>query len=457
MNIHAYKVQVPERSIDAIVRGRRLRKDRLGFDLTKDLHFSTRGLESYTFSRWQPVLYDAMVVAAAIEFADKTVKRPPRGWARRLNLRIPVHDSRRWAAPAVSDALLDALGFLTGDFWAITFVKRSSRTSPPAQERLDLGVPTEAVIAYSEGMDSRAVAGIMGASLGDKLVRVRVGSNAVDHPSHLGKKEPFATVPYEVKSHVSNRETSARSRGFIFALISGLAAYLAEAERVFIPESGQGSLGPALVTVSHAYPDYRNHPLFTRRMERFMTALLRAPLRFEFPRIWNTKGETLREFVDLGIGSAWTSTRSCWRNSQWVSLDGKRRQCGACAACMLRRLSVHAAGLTEDPGIYICKDMNAPSVREAVDSRFTHCNAAFEQYALGGVLHLDDLAAMAENDEQAAVRRHAVLLAPVMNLSANEVERNLSLLLARHALEWKNYLKDLHPDSFVKKWIRTNQ
>jgi hypothetical protein len=454
MNIHAYNVQVPEKNIDAIDPGRRLRKDHLGFDLKKDLEFSTRGLESFTFSRWQPVLYDAMVVAATVEFADKKVKRPPRGWARRLNLRIPVHDPRRWGAPAVSGALHDALGFLTGDFWTITFVKRSDRASPPAQERLELGVPTEAVIAYSEGMDSRAVAGIVGASLGDKLVRVRVGSNAVDHPSHLGKKEPFATVPYEVKSR---GETSARSRGFKFTLISGLAAFLAEAEKVFIPESGQGSLGPALVTVSHAYPDYRNHPLFTKRMERFLEALLRTPVRFEFPRIWNTKGETLREFVDLGTGSAWRSTRSCWRNSQWVSLDGRRRQCGACAACMLRRLSVHAAGLTEDPDVYICKDMNAASVCEAVDPRFTHCNAAFEQYALGGVLHLDDLAAMARSDEQVAIRRHAVLLAPAMYLSADGVERNLSLLLARHALEWKNYLKDLGPNSFVRKWTRTNQ
>jgi 7-cyano-7-deazaguanine synthase in queuosine biosynthesis len=457
MNIHAYNVQIPERDIDAIESARRLRKNHIGFNLKEDLEFSTRGLESYTFSRWQPVLYDAMVLAATVEFADKAVKRPPRGWARRLNLRMPVHDPKRWAVPAVSTALHDALGFLTGDFWTITFVKRSGKASPPAQERLDLGIPTEAVIAYSEGMDSRAVAGIMGASLGDKLVRVRVGSNAVDRASHLGKKEPFATVPYKVKSHKPNRETSARARGFKFTLISGLAAYLAEAERIFIPESGQGSLGPALVTVSHAYPDYRNHPLFTMRMERFLTALLRTPVRFEFPRIWNTKGQTLREYVDLGISDAWTSTRSCWRNSQWISLDRKLRQCGACAACMLRRLSVHAAGLTEKPDAYICKDMNAPSVREAVDPRFTKCNAAFEQYALGGVLHLDDLAAMAGSDEQAAIRRQAVLLAPAMNLGADEAERRLSALLARHALEWKNYLKDLDPHSFVKKWTRTSQ
>lgn len=455
MNIQAYQVRVPERSFDATDPGRRPRKNHLRFDLNDDLEFSTEGLQAFTFSRWRPVLYDAMVLAAAIEFADKSVKRTPLGWARRLNLQVPVHDLRRWTAAHVSEALHEALGFLTGDFWEITFVKRSASASPPAQERLELGVQTEAVIAYSEGMDSRAVAGIMGASLGEKLVRVRVGSNAIDHPKYLSNKDPFATVPYKVRTHVSNRETSARSRGFKFALISGLAAYLAEAKKVFFPESGQGALGPALVTVNHGYPDYRNHPLFAMRMERFLMALLRAEVRFEFPRIWATKGETLREFIALGTGNAWRSTRSCWRNSQWASLGGKLRQCGACAACMLRRLSVHAAGLEEDPDIYICKDMNAPSLREAIDPNFTRFNVAFEQYALGGVLHLDDLAAMSESEGQAAIRRHAVLIAPAMNLDVDFVERKISLLLARHASEWRSYLRGLSPNSFIKQWTRT--
>jgi len=59
MNIHAYNVTIPKRDIDAIESARRLRKDHIGFNLKKDLEFSTRGLESYTFSRWAPVLYDA--------------------------------------------------------------------------------------------------------------------------------------------------------------------------------------------------------------------------------------------------------------------------------------------------------------------------------------------------------------------------------------------------------------
>jgi hypothetical protein len=124
---------------------------------------------------------------------------------------------------------------------------------------------------------------------------------------------------------------------------------------------------------------------------------------------------------------------------------------------MLRRLSVHAAGLIEASDVYICKDMNAPALRAAVDDRFTKYNAAFEQYAIAGVLHLDHLADMARDDQRSTVVRHAVLLAPAMNLSVDETEKRLSLLLSRHALEWRNYLKYLGPNSFVRKWTRTNQ
>ena len=54
-----------------------------------------------------------------------------------------------------------------------------------------------AVIPFSEGLDSRAVAGIMGRKLGVKLVRVRLGTKAFDGGSP--RREPFTSVPYDVQ------------------------------------------------------------------------------------------------------------------------------------------------------------------------------------------------------------------------------------------------------------------
>ncbi|MCR6734079.1 MAG: 7-cyano-7-deazaguanine synthase [Afipia sp.] len=457
MTVTAYKVTISENAIDVVEPGRRPRKGRIAFDLAHDLEFSTDALRSYAFASWEPVIYDAMVLAAAVEFSDRVIKRPSRGWARRIAVRLPVHDPARWSYPAVSNSLHDALGFLTGDFWTLEFVKRLKAFPAPMQECLPFPRPTEAVIAYSDGMDSRAVAGLMGKTLGEKLVRVRVGPKAAGKPVVDGQLLPFTKVPYEFKASMGNGETTARSRGFKFALIGGLAAYLADAGEILIPESGQGAFGPALVTVSHAYPDYRNHPLFTARMTRFLKALLGKTFRFTFPRLWHTKGETLKEFAALTEAGSWRDTKSCWRDSRWSSLNGKLLQCGVCAACMLRRMSVHAAGLDEKAGTYICTNLSAPSFADAIHPDFTRKSPAFERYAIAGTLHLDHMADMATDDARSAVQRHALLTGMALGISAPVAEEKLVRMFERHAAEWNGFVKDLGVRSFVRKWTRASQ
>lgn len=443
---------IPEGSIDVVEPGLRARKGRVALDLVHDLAFSTEALQSYAFARWEAVICDALVVSAAVEYTDRAVKRPQMGWARRLAVRIPVHDRARWEHPRVSDALHDALGFLTGDFWSMEFVKRKSAAPSPPQEYLDLPVPTKAVLAYSDGMDSRAVAGLLGAKPGNELVRVRVGSKKWDRLN--GSTEPFTAVPYDVPCNMPNREASSRSRGFKFALISGIAAYLTDAKQIIIPESGQGAIGPALITAGHAYPDYRNHPQFTVRMERFLKALLGHDARFSFPRLWSTKGETLREFVATTGEGNWASTRSCWRNNQWSSVNGKLRQCGICAACMLRRLSVHSAGLVEADDVYVCADMSAPTLECAIDPAFTRRSPAFRQYGIAGVMHMDHLAEMADPEAAHLIKRHALFLGPALRIEPQVAAEQLAALLKRHAEEWSRYMDSVGANSFIKLWAR---
>ncbi len=457
MNPGSGTARVPEIAIDVVEAGGPARNGRVPLDLAHDVQFSTAGLESYAFARWKPVIFDAMAVAAAIEYGDRIIRRSSQGWARRVSVRTPVHDPDRWNAPAVLVALRDAVEFLTGDYWDFEFVRRACPAPSPRQDLLNLPVKTQAVLSYSDGMDSRAVAAIVGHSLGDKLVRVRVGAKSWDRPRKEDGLEPFAKVPYEVPCNMPNRESSARSRGFRFALISGVAAYLVEADEIIIPESGQGAFGPALINVGHAYPDFRNHPLFTERMERFLNNLLRTQLRFVFPRLWHTKGETLREFLLLTGSGKWETTRSCWRSNQWSSVNGKLRQCGVCAACMLRRVSVDAAGLAEVPGTYVATDMTAPTLEEAVDKDFTKLNAAFREYAIAGVLHMDHLADMAEPDAAPLLKRHATLVAPAIGISCEESEQRLNELFRKHAQEWKSYLSSLGRNSFVMRWARSDR
>jgi len=251
MSAGGNQLRMPERSIDVVEPGRKARRDHLAFDLGRDVRFSTAALESYAFARWEPVVHDLMIVAAAIEYADKIVKRRASAWARRIALRIPVHEPARWNAPAVAEALRDAAEFLTGDYWDLSFVRRGKDESGPPTEPLNLGISVDAVLPFSDGMDSRAVAGIETARLGNRLVPVRVGSKTSDRPRNSAQRVPFTSIPYDVVSNMPNREASARSRGFKFAVISGIAAYLTDAPNIIVPESGQGAIGPAILRVGH--------------------------------------------------------------------------------------------------------------------------------------------------------------------------------------------------------------
>jgi len=428
----------------------RSRADWMWCHIGENLKFTPEPLASYFFADWEPVFFDALLLAAAVEFCDRIRRRPSLRWSRNIELRLPVHDPLVWRRGDVSESLHDALETLTGDRWHIEFAKRRKAVAPPQQGlfKLPLRGPL-AVIPYSEGLDSRAVAGLVAKDYGDRLVRVRLGPKINDRPVD----SPFTAVPYKVRrGEYRFPETSARSRGFKFALLSGLAAYLAKADRVFVTESGQGALGPALVPVGQAYEDYRNHPIFFRKMSVFFKALFGTDILFEFPRIWSTKGETLRDYVKAYPNAEWADTRSCWQDHRFVSVDNQRRQCGVCAACMLRRLSVHTAGRSEPKDTYIWEDLRAKSFEKGAAKGFQKISTQ-RNYAIAGTLHLDHLAWIRHSRIHAPALETCVRqLMQALRRPQLEVQTGLNRLLAQHEKEWKSFMEFLGPGSFVVHW-----
>ena len=356
------------------------------------IRFLTDGLANYCFARFQPVIYDLLLLAAAVEVCDKSCRRPKHGWRRDFAIDIPVHDPDRWRALSISSCLRDALQFLTGDTWEITFTARVNPVDAPEQSFLPLPVNVAAVMPYSEGLDSRAVATIITKSLNGELIRVRLGS--IHDPATSKRRQPFARVPYVVKPLDKSIESSGRSRSFKFTALAGIAAFLSDAPRIIMSESIQGSIGPVLVPVAHAYEDYRNHPLFTDHMAAFLEALFGRPFKFDYPRLWHTKGETITAALECNSRFDWRNTRSCWQQSRQVSLEGTRRQCGICAACLLRRMSLNTAGLCDPSGTYVWEDLSGPSFTAAPDPLFDpkKITQGQREYAIAGALHMDHLA-----------------------------------------------------------------
>ena len=448
--------ELPIHRVDVVEPGGTARRDHVKCEIGENLRFNTAGLEAYCFANWDARVFDAFVLAAAIQFCDQTRRRRVR-WGREIILRVPVHDAAHWSSKAVSEALKGALEFVTGDRWHTEFVARKKAKAPPDRQ-LNLRLPDgeRVVIPFSDGMDSRAVAGLKERELGHKLLRVQLGrTRSLNGHRANGERLPFASVPYHVAGGRSV-ETSARSRGLTFALLSGIAAYLSQAQQVIVPESGQGALGPVLVPVGQAYEDYRNHPLFTDRMARFLSALFEHDIRYTYPRLWYTKAETLAAFIaECPDGRNWAQTRSCWQDQRHVSLFGKRRQCGICVACMLRRMSVQAAGRAEDRATYIWEDLSAVRYEDGAASGFSKSKpqGALYEYAIAGTLHLDHLAGLQHSPaNQVQLEWQVFQLSRSLGAAERETQQKLERLLTQHAREWDAFVGSLGPRSFVAQW-----
>lgn len=447
----------PQLNVEVLEPGIRSRPRWLSCKIENHLEFSTEELSFFCLVKWEPIVFDALLVAAAVEFCDRSQKRAMHHWPRSFHLRVPVHDPRRWNEVKVQKTLHNALSFLTGDHWCVEFTSRKKPHPVPPQSCLEMPGGSHAIIPFSDGLDSRAVAGLVSRTIGNgNLLRVRLGSKKLEADGLLRYGQQVAAVPYRV--HEGDRsfsETSARSRGFKFALISGLAAYLTKASEVIVPESGQGSLGPALVPVGQIYEDYRNHPLFTNLMESFLDALLQYRLRYTFPRLWHTKGETLREFViECEDGPAWKTTWSCWQSARQASVNGRKRQCGICAACLLRRQSIHAAGLTDDREQYVWEDLSAHTFDKGAAGTFNGITNAMREYAIAGTLHLDHLATLRSSETgRNAVELCAFQLRKTQDLSEDEIKAKLDRLLGQHEKEWRNFMKSLGEQSFMAAWM----
>lgn len=448
----AYRASETPMLVDVLEAGTPTRAGAIAAYLGEHISLSTAALENYFFADWKPRLYDLLVVAAACEICDQVQRRPGHGWARNFDVRIAVHDATVWSAPEVYDALIDALQFLTGDVWRLRFEDRRTPEPPPKQSTLSLLPRRSVIMPFSEGLDSLAVYALTNANEPDELVRVRLGKGGVDAKALIKDRLPFARVPYSVRAP-KRPESSARSRGFKFAVVTAIAASLSKVSRIVVTESGQGALGPVLVRSSHTYPDYRVHPAFSRKMENLFAALTGDKIEYEYPRLWHTKGETLAEAVRLPDVPDFLRTRSCWQSAQQVSVDKSRRQCGVCAACMLRRVSIFTAGFVEPPETYVWENLEVAEFDTGAAPNFRRHTGALQEYGIAGILFMDNLAKLAERENQPPqVRRVIRLTADALGAPEDQVTAHTQALLERHAEEWRSFVGRRGEQSFVRRF-----
>lgn len=311
------------------------------------------------------------------------------------------------------------------------------------------------MIPFSDGLDSLATSAILERSSTHTLYRVRLVPHKQRDGRTDGAERPFAHVPFRV-SCGSSREPTGRSRGFKFALLGGIAAYLTGSTRIALPESGLGVIGPALVLTGQEYQDYRCHPLFLDRMADFLAALLGHRVEFELPRLWHTKAETLIEASRCVDNlNSFRRTRSCWRDSRFASVAGKRRQCGICSGCLYRQASMYIARCRESREAYVWEDLSAARFEDGAAKDYQKQHSAFARKdAVAAVLQLDNVANTSRHrGGRAAINRTCFQLGQSLGLPQDDVTARLGRMLRQWQREWREFIASLGGDSFMSRWI----
>lgn len=410
--------------------------------LGKDIRSQPSEIARHCLVDHRGISEDIATIAESIALADRIFPRHrASSWAREIALNIPVFELTTFRRRDVIEALGDAIHFLTGDCWDIQFTQRSGQ--PISQSLLPFErVEYRFVTPYSDGLDSFAQAALLADEFGErstlKLRSARIGQDSA------GLKRPVLRVPRNLGS-MPKKEQSYRSRPFVFFSFAGIGAFVAGAEKVVVGESGQGTLGPALVPYGGEWPFRSTHPGFLKRMARYLGLAFSRDLPIDQPQLWRTKGEVLKLLEDKDLLGKWDETRSCSvrpANKHGASV------CGFCGGCMLRALAIHSAGLVhEGPGSAFHLQSIAPNADDGVAM-----SAAERQMVTRAMGTMAEFASLSRRaDGPSVLERESMLFG---ESDRAPIAKKLGDLTYRHAVEWDGMVATFPPNGWANAIVR---
>ena len=309
-----------------------------------------------------PTALETLVLAASCYAIDKTVARAGSAdrWTRNLDVEFPVVDPPRWQS--ATPALQQALSFLSGDEWTMSFTTMTGRAFRPKRDRQSRSLvwlpEVDEVCLFSGGLDS--LAGAIDLLASGKRVLL-IGHHDTGgpqsqqsalyqgmRPKYLGKVE-LHQVWISQRPGKAN-DTTLRSRSFIFLAAGFFAAKaLGDDVPVCAPENG-------VIAVNVPLTPSRMGSCSTRTMHPFFLTNLQAALRplgmtnpLHTPFALSTKGECLercadvallKRLADLSVSCSHPSRRQYWNRRA-------SRNCGYCVPCIYRRAALYSIGVDE--------------------------------------------------------------------------------------------------------------
>lgn len=370
---------------------------------------------------------------------------------RKIQLRIAVLDLSFWKSTNIQKLLRDALWTLTEDDWNFEFIQRETPLVPCAQDFLiaDLTGNSFRVALFSGGLDSFAGAAsqlrtstlthvfVSGVTHGRMEVGQRQQMSLLRNAT--GRDVRHLQIWYglkEKKIQDNTLERSQRSRAFMHVTLGAISALQAGTNELYMYENGFGALNlPFDATQLGIETSKAANPVFHRAVEKFIHEVGGKPFRIVNPFLFLTKAQALRHAHAGEFGAHLAETFSCDRFPDWRE---DRPQCGTCASCILRRVSLEAAGLAAfDSGSGYARDVKSPSFvpGDSAASILAHFEeqARVLEKAFGQKLPWQ---AIANSFPELYEVEHAL---SSNGKSEQEIRRSLLLLLRNHVVEWKAF------------------
>lgn len=431
--------------------------------LGEGLSIQTGLLHEVCFTDVSPLSHDLSVLLGAVKCADRSiVRRHTLGWGRSINVVVPVYELGTWRRTEVAQALNNLLQYLTGDVWSVSFVKRKRKVACVGQllllsapERMRVFVP------FSHGLDSFAQSELLARiDSSVEVIPVHLRSSSQESSMRsVGRSAKNGPPVISVAARVNEpkrAELSFRTRPFLYDSLAAYAAVLSGGGDVLIPENGQGSLGGSLVRLGAEAPLRSCYPGFTSRLSAFFRHLTGQEVNFRHPALFRTKGQVLKELMKhRPQSSVWLKAHpSCSYDARHAHRGGERVHCGVCGNCLLRRMSLHAAGIS-DCTPYKVNNLAAASIEEArVDGDEEPVLRSYHDIARNAVRSMQRLADQIGPDGRYRVAAEVENLVPLLALSRTEVQEALNCMLQQHSREWMEFLECCGGSSWVAQFAR---
>ena len=311
---------------------------------------------------------DHVEVALAAYTADRLSPRSFKSTTtgqRKFHIRVGVREPDLWNDDLVTNSLHEFLNWVSGDDWSFEFVRHNTGFSAAESESYLFRLPPKkpvTVSLFSGGLDSLA-------GLAKHALQLTDGScvlvSGITNNRPLGaQKNQIRRIKAALKHRQVNRrpdvrhvavrfgidnpldkpeEKSQRTRSVVFLALGTATAFQADTDTLLVYENGLGALNLPLNESQLGVDNYRGvHPRSLRMASELFDKVLGRKIQIENPCLFVTKAEMCEHLKPARLVEAIADTVSC--DGYPIRVTGQH-QCGYCTSCILRRMSIHAAGL----------------------------------------------------------------------------------------------------------------